>query len=374
MWLTQDRKSTIDVADLNCRVQTSERRENEETFDAFSVELCGSIQAPRDRCRASITVSLTDVTDESPSPVQAWINQGAGPDGPRMSAFCRRVELGRLPQRLTVLSEWTAVARIRIDSLAFARKGKRNLELEATISSADDGQVLSCTRCTFAHDNPALGYMDLQENADRTKVLAVALAFAVGAADNELCDCEIELIEDWARDNILANSERADEKDTRKLEKVLSRTVAFFRDGNKLDTSKICMEIVELAPVAQRYDILDLCLYVARADGFVAAEEWALLKDLAGWLEVDAEKFRLMMEKVLPIHMHEVKDVETILGLTSDMTGEKARRHLNREYSRWNARITNSDPGVQSQADQMLRLIMEARGQYTAEKALTIDN
>src|SRR4030067_293871 len=64
LWLTQDRKSTIDVADLNCRVQTSERRENEETFDAFSVELCGSIQAPRDRCRGSITVSPTALTDE----------------------------------------------------------------------------------------------------------------------------------------------------------------------------------------------------------------------------------------------------------------------------------------------------------------------
>jgi len=359
---------SVDMSLLNCRVQTGIFKEKDEVYDAFNVDICGSIQARENGCQSLITISLRDVTDGSSTPVQAWINQGASPSGPNLSPFCRRVELGRLPQQVTVLSDWTTVAQIRIDSLVFARKGKRNVQLEASISAADNDEELSRTRCVFDYDNPTHGYLDLQENAERTKVLAVALAFAVSAADNELCIPEIELIENWARDNILENSNRATEKDARKLEKVLSRTVAFFREGNKLDTYRICKEIVKLAPVAQRYDILDLCLYVARADGFVAAEESALLKDLASWLEVDAEKFRLMMEKVLPIHMHEVKDVEAILGLTSDMSKEKARQHLNREYSRWNARVTNADPGIQSQADQMLKLIMEARGQYTTEQ------
>ena len=371
--LTDDAQSDEDASEpadmnlLHCRVRTSGLEDHHESDDTFNVEICGSIQARKGGCQTFITISLVDVTNGAPAPVQTWMDRGTSPDGSNLSAFRRRVELGRLPQQITVLSEWTAVAQIRVDSLVFARKGKRNLQLEASISSSDNDEELCCTRCTFKYDNPAHGYLDLQENAERTKVLAVALAFAVGAADDELCDCEIELIENWARDNILQNSNRATEKDAQKLEKVLSRTVAFFRDGNKLDTCRICKEIVELAPPAQRYDILDLCMYVARADGFVAAEESALLKDLAGWLEVDAEKFRLMMEKVLPIHMHEVKDVESILGLTSDMSREKVRQHLNKEYSRWNARVTNADPHIQSQADQMLKLIMEARGQYTAE-------
>ncbi len=90
----------------------------------------------------------------------------------------------------------------------------------------------------------------------------------------------------------------------------------------------------------------------------------AMLQDLAIWLEVDAEKFRVMMEMVLPFHMHEVRDAEAILGLTSDMSKEKTRRHLNKEYSKWNARVTNSDPQIQAQADQMLSLIADARRQY----------
>ena len=352
----------VDMSLLNCRVQISELKENNESYDAFNVDICGTIHAEKNGCQTFITISLNDVTDGSSAPVQTWTNESS------MSAFCRRVELGRLPQEVTVLSDWRTVAQIRVDGLLFARKGKRSVQLEASISSVDGNKELSRTRCVFDYDNPAHGYQNLRENAERTKVLAVALAFAVSAADNELCQSEIELIENWARDNILENSDRATEKDARKLEKVFRRTVAFFREGNKLDTCRICEEIVELAPVAQRYDILDLCLYVARADGFVAAEESALLKDLAVRLEVDTEKFRLMMEKVLPLHMYEVKDVEAILGLTSDMSNEKARRHLNREYSRWNARVTNTDPGIQSQADQMLKLITEARGQFTTEQ------
>jgi tellurite resistance protein len=207
--------------------------------------------------------------------------------------------------------------------------------------------------------------MNLQENIERTNILAVALAFAVSAADNKLYDCEVELIKNWARDNILENS--ASDKDERKLDKALEKTIAFFRCGNKLDTYDICDEIVGIAPVAQRYDILELCLYVAQSKGSVTAEELTFLKNMASWLEVDSDRFRIMMEKILPVDMHEVRDVETILGITSDMSKERVRKHLNKEYGKWNSRVTNADPDIQTQADQMLKLIAEARSQYTAD-------
>jgi hypothetical protein len=70
------------------------------------------------------------------------------------------------------------------------------------------------------------------------------------------------------------------------------------------------------------------------------------------------------MEKVIPLEMHEVKDIESILGVTSDMNTEITRARLNKEYVKWNARVTNTNPDVQNQADQMLTLIAEARSQY----------
>jgi len=119
-------------------------------------------------------------------------------------------------------------------------------------------------------------------------------------------------------------------------------------------------------PLADRYDVLDLCLNVAKANGSVVAEELAALKNLASWLEVDADRFRAMMEKTLPVSMHQVKDAEVTLGVTSDMSERETLQRLNKEYCKWNSRVTSSDPQVQAQADQMLKLIAEARVEYIA--------
>jgi hypothetical protein len=72
------------------------------------------------------------------------------------------------------------------------------------------------------------------------------------------------------------------------------------------------------------------------------------------------------MGKNLPVGMHEVEDAETILGVRCDMSEDQMRGRLTEEYRKWNARVTNFDPEVQSQADQMLRFIAEARDEYVS--------
>ena len=359
--------SPVDIRILNCRVRLTKLKDRDRVVDAFDVDICGSIHTSIAACQAALKVSILDVTDKSPMPVQTQIRQGAAAGGPVMSPFYHKADLGKLPHQVTILSDWTSVAQLRLDKLLFPRCGARTLQFDTAVLSAETGQELARSRCRFVYENPDFGYMDLQENAERVKVLAVALAFAVSAADGNLDDCEIDLIKNWARDNILDSPEEASDQDIPRLDKALNKTITFFRAGNRLDSCGICTELAAIAPIAQRYDILELCLYVARATGSVAAAELAILKDLATWLEVDLERFRVMMQKVLPINMHQVKDMETVLGISSDMDKEKVRRHLNKEYSKWNSRVTNADPGIQSQADQMLRLIAEARGQYASE-------
>jgi len=363
----QESSPPIDMKQLNCRVQWTKLEEDNCVFDAFNLEICGLIHAPSDMCDTTLQISILDVTDGAPDAavVQSRLPQWSSQYGPDPSAFCYRARLGKLPHRDTTLSDWTAIAQIRFDWLLFPRKGKRQLQFAMSIMSADSNQELAHAQCEFACENPAFGYVNLQENIERTNILAVALAFAVSAADNKLHDCEVELIKNWARDNILENS--ASDKDELKLDKALEKTIAFFRGGNKLDTCNICGEIIGIAPVAQRYDILELCLYVAQSKGSVSAEELTFLKNMAEWLEVDSDRLRIMMEKVLPVDMHEVRDVEAILGITSDMSKERVRKHLNKEYGKWNSRVTNADPDIQTQADQMLKLIAEARSQYTAD-------
>jgi tellurite resistance protein len=282
--------------------------------------------------------------------------------GQNSPAFCYYADLGKLPHQDTILSDWTAVAQIRVDWLVFPRKGKRNLQFHTSVLSRESSKELACAECNFIYENTEFGYIDLQENVSRTKALAVPVAFAVSAADRKMHRREIDLIKNWVKANI--NLSESSDDVMREIEKALDKTVVFFRDGNQVNIFKICKELVKIAPLAQRYDILELCLYVAQADGLASAEELAILKNLANWLEVDADKFRAMMERILPASMHEVKDTEVILGVTSDMDKERSRRQLNKEYIKWHSRVTNSDPQIRAQADQMLMMIADARSQY----------
>jgi tellurite resistance protein len=352
-----------DLRAFNCRIQQIEQEEENCTFDTFTVQIAGTIHAPSDMHHTTLEISITDITDEvhGTKPIHSRVKQWQTQDSP---VFCYNADLGKLPQQETVLSEWTSVAQLNIDWLLFPLKGSRNLRFDISILSQRSGEELEFATCTLNYDNPEFGYIDLKENIQRAKTLTVALAFAVSAADGKLYNSEIELIKNWARSNL--DVSQASEKARHKLEKALNKTVAFFSSGNQLDIYKICKEIVEIVPLAERYDILDLCLHVARANGVAAAEEMALLKNFATWLEVDTNRFREMVEKILPVGMHEARDEEVILGVSANMSKEITRLQLNKEYNKWNSRVTNPDPEIQSQADQMLKLIAEARSEYVS--------
>ena len=365
---SMDLYAPLDMDILNCRVLTIELKEGNSVCDAFGVEICGSIHAPSDMRRATLRISILDVTDgASGEPVLAGSRPGASLGQSNAPEFSYLAELGRLPSEVTKLNDWTVVASLRTDGQVFPRRGRRMLQFSTSIQSADCGRELAVARCSFVYENPLPGYLDLRENAERAKVLTVALGFAVSAADNKLFECEIELIKRWAIENIAGSETSESGQSEADLEKALSKTVAFFTEGKKLDAFKLCREMVEIATAGQRYEALALCLHVAKANGSVTAEEMAILKNLASWLEVDAARFRAMMEKILPIEMHEVMDINDVLGITSDMSRDKTRRHLNKEYSKWNSRVTSENPRIQTQADQMLKLIAEARGQHVAE-------
>jgi uncharacterized tellurite resistance protein B-like protein len=359
-----------DLNVLNCRIQESIQKEDSGVVDVFNVDICGSIHASEDLHHTNLKITVLDIT-EGPSdvrPVRARVKQWQAPSESGMgragdsSAFCYNADLGRLPNKVTTLSDWTSIAKLHIDWLLFARKGRRSIQFKVSILSAGDSLELACAYYSYIYDNPSFGYIDVQENVEHSKTLAVALAFAVSAADGKMYECEIELIKKWAKDNI--NLARSSDKAEQELDKALNEVITFYREGNKLDTYNICREIVSITPVAGRCEILELCFNVAKAIGSVVAEELRFLKELANWMEIDGNKFRELMEKVIPLEMHEVKDVESILGVTSDMDIEITRARLNKEYVKWNARVTNTNPEIQSQADQMLKLIAEARSQY----------
>jgi hypothetical protein len=84
-------------------------------------------------------------------------------------------------------------------------------------------------------------------------------------------------------------------------------------------------------------------------------------------MEVSLERLRSMEEKILPVSMHVGDaDDEGLLGLKSTMSAQEVRKHLNREYRKWNSLAGHSDPKKRDQAREMLARIAAARRKHVA--------
>jgi len=346
---------------FHCRVRLSRQDCDNSAIENFVVEISGQICAPRDLSQAVLQVSISDVTGviSAAKPVHSSIDRWRTKDSP---TFRYRADLGKIPYDGTVLRDWVEVAQLNTDWLIFPHKGRRSLRFHTSILSGQKAEELASAACPFSYENNELGYIDSEENGKRVKMLAVPLALAVSAADGNVNDSKVDVVRSWARDNIYVSHSSKWVRWI--LHKAFEQAIRQCRTGSRIDVPGICREVVHRASPADRYDIMELCLHVVHAHGVASSQELTLLKNLASWLEIDAGRFRSMMDKTLPASMHEIQDLEIILGISPDMSEQQARQRLNEEYRKWNARVTNPDSKVRAQAADMLRLIGQARLMY----------
>jgi hypothetical protein len=360
-------ETSVNLGTLNCRARIGREPKGDTWQTVLILDICGAIEAPDDGHDADFHATLTDITDgkdQSPQSVLARPKQG--PIN-RANPFSYQTGIGKLCRRHTVLEDWMTVAQISPEWFVLPRQGHRELRFNISIVSRDTGQQLAAGTCIGAFENLEIGYLDIEDNIQRAKTLAVGLAFSIGAANNALQDPEINVIHGWVRTNFGAGD--ASQGARLELEQALRKTAGFFLRGGRLNLEEICREIVEIAPMVGRLDIMDLSLRVAGAKGQVTAADIRLLKDLAQWLRIDRGRLRTMVEKTLPVSMHQSEDAEMILGVTTEMNKDEVRHQLNREYAKWSSRVISSDPGIRKQADQMLNLIANARTRYIGVKA-----
>ncbi|MCU0915136.1 MAG: hypothetical protein MUC88_11305 [Planctomycetes bacterium] len=356
----------LDLSVFNCRVRIGREALGESWRSILVVDICGTIQAPDDGHGIDVRIELNDVTDAAQEPLSVLNRPKHGPlNG--SSRFVLQSDMGRLCHQTTVLQDWTTVAQLLPEWFVLPRRGPRHLQYTVTIASRQTGATLAQATCAGTYENAEAGYLDIEDDIQRARTLAVGLAFSVGAANGVLLDPEVNVICAWVKTNF--GSADASLGAHLELDRALQKTAAFFRRGGTLNVPQICREIVQIAPLVGRLDILDLCLRVAAAKGQVTVAELTLLKNLAEALQIDRHRLRTMAEKILPIEMHQTRDAEMILGVTAAMSQDEARHQLNREYAKWSSRVISSDPAIRRQADQMIKLIADARTQYVPVKS-----
>jgi len=364
--LPEELSRPIDPARLNCRTRIGRQPQGDSFRTVILIDLCGTIQAPTDGHEVNLSLSIRDITDSETESLPVLNRPKQGPLNPA-AHFTFQSDRGRLCRRTTVLEDWTGVAQISPEWFVLPRTGTRRIQYTASVVSRQTGEPIATCDCVATYENTEPGYLDIEDNIQRAKTLAVGLAFSVGAANGKLLDPEVNVIQAWVKTNF--GSAEASNDARLELERALQKTASFFRRGGTLNLRPICSEIVEIAPLIGRIEILDLCLRVAAAKGQVTTAEVEILKNLADWLQVERARLRTMAEKILPVEMHQGHDAEMILGVTPGMSQEEARIQLNREYAKWSSRVISTDPSIRRQADQMLKLLGQARTQYVGVKS-----
>ena len=108
---------------------------------------------------------------------------------------------------------------------------------------------------------------------------------------------------------------------------------------------------------------MELCFKIVASDSLAGASELIQLRNISRWLNIAPEHYRGMMEKILPVTMHNVRDAELLLDISPQMPAPVLCQYLSREYSKWNARVTHADSHIRQQASIMLEVIAQARTQ-----------
>jgi len=344
------------------RAKKSSKTVQDTPFDVFEIEMRGTIESPisMDGYPYYALVHLADISDGQPDnhPVLCMIEDLQSDEG---IFFEYRSDVQYLPYAHSVIGSWVPVITVPIDFLVFPRTGRRALEFHVILVCGLTDKIMEQARCLLTHTNSESGYLDIAENRSKAEERSIHLFMAVSAADGDLDRTEADCVKDWIKKRIAMADSEADEK--RRLNSAVNDATQRLNSRGGIHLHGLCRELVDLIPIAERYDVLEVCIRVAGADNTAKDEELRLLESVAAWLELDSNRFRAMTDKILPVSMHEqdAMDVERLLGMDPSSTTEEKKRHLRNEYSKWNGRVTHSDAKVRQQATKMLQMIAEER-------------
>ncbi|MDA3924093.1 MAG: TerB family tellurite resistance protein [Kiritimatiellae bacterium] len=351
--------SVTNTVDNTFKVRVRETREeiNGISFDLFVVETRGAINCPSDNYNATAELLAFDVTDGNKKPLISTLEVFQLADTIAFGFVSKSI----VPYVSSVITDWTCVGKIPIDVLRPPRKGNRKIQFLYNLV----GTNASATTHVY-HDFPEEGYIDATENRKKFDSLAIELAFAVCSCDGDVHADEAAVVKDWIKRRMDVAPEQERESFKKLLNETISEAYKNFQEGVQVSYSSLCDALKEVSTVSERYEVLELGLHVAKADGVAEQEELELLDVLARFLEVDKDKYRTMRDKHLSVSIMRNKDVidaEKLLGLNSGMSVAEKRKHLRAEYKKWNQLVEHKDNDKRKQAREMLEII----GQKMAE-------
>ena len=367
------------VGQFQVRVVHDRLRSKKDGVDMEVLVVQGKGLFPRETWDTSLggIVSILDHTDGAETlPVLSMIDGLQEHDS---IVFQHRIDFGEMGRHMS-LPNWTKISTVFPDALVPPYGGRRDLSVVVRLVDRDNPPAVvggGCSRLhpgvlwekAIEHQHVFLekGYIEESEHRDEAKALSLKIGVAVAMADGSLAPEERDTLQRWASKAIAPFTGEVREN-LREL--YLGALQSARRDAleGRLTLSSLTRRLNEIGERASKYEAIELCCEIMAADGVVVKEEIGTIRNIAQALGLDANEVEKMHELAVMTIAPSAKmhiSVEEELGIDTSQSKEQIRKHLRREFQKWNNRLTALPAGEKRDfAQRKLDEIAEARKRY----------
>ena len=330
-------------------------------WDVFNIQAKGIIEGPHDNFQVKFVVRAFDVTDEE-LPIFATFEDFQAEDS---RVLFYESEIDELPYQDTIFNSWWTVIRIPKLFLEYPRRGNRKVEFRIFVIDAVTRDPYAYDTKTITYYNEESGYLDNADNVEYFEEMLIKSAMLVSASDGDMDANEAGVVKSWIQKRLSGYNDHAVDDAKKRLNSYVKDVYQEIKTDS-IDIYEVLEGIENIASEGEKFELFQICLDVAEADGEADDAELAIIHDIADYIKLDKKQFRSMIEKTLPVTMHVSQaDDETLLGIDSSMSNKEVKKHLREQYQKWNARVASNNSATREQAEKMIHLIAEARKKYT---------
>jgi tellurite resistance protein len=353
-------------------VRLFDEKTGELGLDAKRVQIRGLVPLVR-ATNLGFVVVLDDVTDSNkPLPIISLIEICRAE---KSVCFCHSGNIGIIEPGQGWPS-WVNISAILPSGLQTPFSGRRRIRVRAFLYDINDkpdfsagyissSKGLICAANTHFHANIVEpGYQEEEENKKEAQLLAIQIAMGLSFSDGSFDKEEGKIIKEWAKKNINLYPEENREGLKAKFNDIFKESYEKAK-SDEIDIDSSIERLRQIGDNKSKHDVLELCHSVMAADGEIDSKEVEFIDQIAKKLDINADALSKMKDSLI-LSFSDTSSLENILGIDTTWTQEEIKKHLRKEFQKWNNRINTLPEGTErDRAQSMLDNIAEARKKYS---------
>jgi len=364
------------LGDFRGRVrETTFTHDNGEVDDVLEFEAIGFLPHSYHNEELTVYINILDITDkDNPYLLLSTLDWQMEDES---IVLLHRSALG--PVEMDVgFTDWVSLGVAPIECTFFPWKGRRKFvgcfSLWPTNTNprfhggtpADTDAFYAFAEAPFTFFVKEEGYVERGASIKQARRYAIDLAMCMSSADGSLDQSEMNVINAWTEKMCSFEPESDKAVFQEEFKQLIDRSYQSAISGT-LSLQEAVDGINSCAQNTEKFEAIELILDVMAADGVADKAELAMLDNITKCLELDPNQVRTLRDKRIASAGSitlDKGDLKSLVGINENMSEEEIRKHLNKEFQKWNSRATAGDEDARKRASEMLDSIAEARRRY----------